>query len=144
MATETYDLIVLGAGSAARDGAGRATREHGARVALVESTRWGGSCPNVACRPTKAYVVAAEQAHDARRHAFERGLALGEPVVDLAQTRRWKDSLRRTQDSWKEVLAQAGYELVSGVGSFVDRRTVRVGEREITADRVLVAAGGRT
>ena len=54
----TYDLIVLGAGSAARDGAGKAAREHGARVAIVESTRWGGSCPNVACRPTKAYLAA--------------------------------------------------------------------------------------
>lgn len=54
MASETYDLIVLGAGSAARDGAGKAAREHGARVAIVERTRWGGSCPNVACRPTKA------------------------------------------------------------------------------------------
>jgi pyruvate/2-oxoglutarate dehydrogenase complex dihydrolipoamide dehydrogenase (E3) component len=59
VATETYDLIVLGAGSAARDGAGKASREHGARVAIVERTRWGGSCPNVACRPTKAYLVAA-------------------------------------------------------------------------------------
>ena len=56
---EQFDLIVLGAGSAARDAAARASRDHGARVALVERTRWGGSCPNVACRPTKAYLVAA-------------------------------------------------------------------------------------
>jgi mercuric reductase len=144
MSSESFDLIVLGSGSAARDGAGRATREHGARVALVESTRWGGSCPNVACRPTKAYVVAAEQLQDTREHASERGLSLGEPSVDLGQTRRWKDSLRRTQDSWQEVLAHAGYELIPGAGSFVDRRTVRVGERELTADRMLVATGSRT
>src|SRR5438067_822933 len=58
MANDTFDLIVIGAGSAARDGAAKASREHGARVTLVESTRWGGSCPNVACRPTKAYLVA--------------------------------------------------------------------------------------
>ena len=74
MTSETYDLIVLGAGSAARDAAGKASREFDARVALVERTRWGGSCPNVACRPTKAYLVASELMHDVRHHAAERGI----------------------------------------------------------------------
>ena len=54
-----YDLIVLGSGSAARDGAAKAVQLCDASVALVESTRWGGSCPNVACKPTKAYLVVA-------------------------------------------------------------------------------------
>jgi len=53
MNAERYDLIVLGSGSAARDGAGKAAREHGARVALIEHWLWGGSCPNVACRPRR-------------------------------------------------------------------------------------------
>jgi len=79
MKTEHYDLIVLGSGSAARDGAGKATRDYGARVALIEHWLWGGSCPNVACRPTKAYVVAAELMHDMRDHAAERGIDLSEP-----------------------------------------------------------------
>ena len=48
MTADHYDLIVLGAGSAARDGAGKAAREFGAHVALVEHRLWGGSCPNVA------------------------------------------------------------------------------------------------
>jgi glutathione reductase (NADPH) len=50
---ERFDLLVLGSGSAARDAANTA-RDHGARVALIERERWGGSCPNVACTPTKA------------------------------------------------------------------------------------------
>jgi glutathione reductase (NADPH) len=62
--SEHFDLIVIGGGSAARDAASKAAREHDAHVALVEKERWGGSCPNVACTPTKAYVVAAELAHD--------------------------------------------------------------------------------
>src|ERR1041385_8793819 len=111
MSTETYDLIVLGAGSGARDGAGKAAREHGARVAIVESTRWGGSCPNVACRPTKAYVTAAELVHDVRVHAAERGLELPAPKLDLGRTRAWKNSLIRPQDSWIEVLKSAGYAI---------------------------------
>jgi mercuric reductase len=143
MAT-TYDLIVLGAGSAARDGAGKAAREHGARVALVESTRWGGSCPNVACRPTKAYLVAAELMHDVRQHAAERGIDLPPPAIDLARTRSWKNSLRRDQDSWVQVLGDAGYGLYPGEATFVDAHTVRVADDELAAERVLVATGSRT
>ena len=66
---ESFDLIVIGAGSAARDGAMKAHRDYGARVAMVERTRWGGSCPNVACKPTKAYLVSADLLHDMDRLA---------------------------------------------------------------------------
>jgi mercuric reductase len=141
---EHYDLIVLGSGSAARDGAGKAAREHGARVALIEHRLWGGSCPNVACRPTKAYVVAAELMHDVRHHAAERGIDLPEPVVRLGQTRSWKDSIRRDQESWIQTLNEAGYGVVRGTGSFVDARTVEVGDQRLTGDRILVATGSRT
>jgi mercuric reductase len=144
MNAERYDLIVLGSGSAARDGAGKAAREHGARVALIEHWLWGGSCPNVACRPTKAYVVAAELMHDVRQHAGERGIDLPEPVVHLAQTRRWKDSIRRDQQSWLQTLREAGYGVVPGTASFVDARTVRVGDQQLSGERILIATGSRT
>src|SRR5262245_12901582 len=139
-----FDLIVLGAGSAARDAAGRASRERGARVAIVERTRWGGSCPNVACRPTKAYLVAAELAYTVNQLSSWMGVDCGPAEVDLAHVRAWKDSIRRSQESWVEVLTDAGYELVAGEASFVDERTVRVGERELRADRILIASGSRT
>lgn len=144
MTADHYDLIVLGSGSAARDGAGKAVREFGARVALVEHWLWGGSCPNVACRPTKAYVVAAELLHDVREHAAERGIDLPEPQLELARTRAWKDSLRRDQQSWVQVLTEAGYGVVPGTATFVDAKTVRVGERELRGERILVATGSRT
>jgi mercuric reductase len=144
MTTETYDLIVLGAGSAARDGAATASRRHGARVAIVERTRWGGSCPNVACRPTKAYLLAAELMHDIRRHAHERGIDVSAPTLELARTRRWKDSLIRNQESWVDVLRQAGYGVYPGEATFEDERTVTVGDARLTAKRVLIATGGRT
>src|SRR5919204_3237299 len=144
MTTNRYDLIVLGAGSAARDAAAKASREHGASVAIVERTRWGGSCPNVACRPTKAYLVAAELMHDVRHHAAERGIALPAPTIDLARTRAWKDSIRRDQNSWVELLRDAGYGVYPGEATFVDRNSVRVGEDTLEAERVLIATGGRT
>jgi pyruvate/2-oxoglutarate dehydrogenase complex dihydrolipoamide dehydrogenase (E3) component len=144
MNSEMYDVIVLGAGSAARDGAGKASREHGARVAIVERERWGGSCPNVACRPTKAYLVAAEMMHDVREHAAERGIDLPAPTIDLRRTVLWKNSLRRDQNSWVEVLTNAGYGVFPGEATFVDAHTVRVGDQELRADRILIATGGRT
>src|SRR6266545_8086329 len=142
--TDNFDLIVLGAGAAARDAAAKASREHGARVALVERTRWGGSCPNVAWRPTKAYLVAAELMHDVRRHAAVRGIDLPGPTIDLTRTVAWKDSLRRDQDSWVQVLTEAGYGVSPGRATFVDARTVRVGEHELKAGKILIATGGRT
>ncbi len=144
MNADRFDLVVLGSGSGARDAAGKASREHGASVALVEHWLWGGSCPNVACRPTKAYLVAAEQMHDVRRHAAERGINLPEPSVDLARTRAWKDSLRRDQQSWVQVLSEAGYGIVPGTATFVDGQTVRIGDRRLTAEKILIATGSRT
>ncbi len=144
MKSERFDVIVLGAGSAARDGAGKAAREHGAHVAIVERERWGGSCPNVACRPTKAYLVAAELMHDVREHAAERGIDLPAPTIDLRRTVPWKNSLRRDQDSWVEVLTNAGYGVFPGEATFVDAHTVHVGDQELTADKILIATGGRT
>jgi len=144
MSADHYDLLVIGSGSAARDGAGKASREFGARVALVEHRLWGGSCPNVACRPTKAYVVAAELLHDVEHHASERGLGLPKPTIDLARTRAWKDALLRGQQSWVQLLTDAGYGIFPGSATFVDAQTVRVGERELSGERVLVATGSRT
>jgi mercuric reductase len=144
MTTETYDLIVLGAGSAAREGCTKAAREHGARVAIVERTRWGGSCPNVACRPTKAYLLAAELMHDIRRHAHERGIEVSAPSIELAQTRRWKDSLIRDQESWVDMLEKAGYGVYGGEAMLEDERAVVVGDVRLTAERILIATGGRT
>ena len=82
-----YDLIVLGSGSAARDGAATAAQLCDASVALVESTRWGGSCPNVACKPTKAYLVVAELMHDINVLAGKLGIEVGPGRIDLARVK---------------------------------------------------------
>src|SRR5437773_10753147 len=113
---ETFDLIVLGAGSAARDGAKRAA-EHGARVAMVERERWGGGCPNVACRPTKAYLVAADLLHDVNELAGWMGIEVSKAQIDLARAREWKRSLQRSQESWVELLGSQGYGVVQGEAS---------------------------
>ena len=144
MAEERFDLIVLGSGSAARDGARKAASEYGAKVALVESTRWGGSCPNVACKPTKAYLVVAELVQDVNTLAETMGVDVGPARADLARINARKDSLTKPQSKWVDELNEAGLETVDGEATLVDAHTVRVGDQELRADRILVATGSRT
>jgi mercuric reductase len=139
-----YDLIVLGSGSGARDAAARATQLCEAKVALVESTRWGGSCPNVACKPTKAYLVVAELVHDSNELAGKLGIDVGPARVDLARVKARKDSIKKSQPKWVEDLRAAGFDNYEGEAELVDSRNVRVGDEELTADRILVATGSRT
>jgi mercuric reductase len=141
---ERFDLVVLGSGSAARDAAKTAARDHGARVALVERERWGGSCPNVACTPTKAYLVAAELARDVNQLAARIGVDAGPAQVDLARVRAWKNSIKKTQDQWVADLRADGFATFDGEAAFVDAHTVRVGGVEVEGERVLVATGSRT
>jgi mercuric reductase len=145
MRSERYDLIVIGAGSAARDGARKAAREHGAKVALIEHERWGGSCPNVACSPTKAYLVAAEVEHRINTLANKLGIEVGPARANLAKVKAWKETLKKPQSTWVADLQAAGFDTYEGTATFVDRRTVRVDDQaELTADKILIATGSRT
>jgi len=144
MSPQRYDLIVIGAGSAARDGANKAAKEHGAKVALIERERWGGSCPNVACTPTKAYLVAADLAHDINTLANKLGIEVGPATTNLAKVRARKETLKKPQPKWVEDLEAAGFDTYAGTASFVDPQTVRVGDAALTADKILIATGSRT
>ncbi len=141
---EQFDLIVIGGGSAARDAAIKAARERGARVALVEKERWGGSCPNVACTPTKAYLVAAELAHDVNTLAPRIGIETGPPTTNLARVRAWKETLKKPQEQWVADLEAQGFATFTGPATLVAARTVRVREYELEPDRILIATGSRT
>src|SRR5690349_1082027 len=144
MKSEHYDLVVIGSGSAARDAGKKAVKDYGAHVALIERERWGGSCPNVACTPTKAYLVAAGLAHAIDTLAAKLGIDAGAAKVDLARAKARKETLKKPQPKWVEVLRAAGFDTYKGTAAFVDARTVRVGDKELTAKKILVATGSRT
>jgi mercuric reductase len=144
MTSDHYDLIVIGAGSAARDGANKAAKEYGARVALIERERWGGSCPNVACTPTKAYLVAAGLSHDINTLANKLGIEVGPATTNLAKVKARKDMLKKPQPQWVRDLQAAGFETYAGEAAFVDAHTVRVGDNELAAEKILIATGSRT
>jgi mercuric reductase len=142
--SKEFDLIVLGSGSGARDGANKARDEFEANVALIESTRWGGGCPNVACKPTKAYLVAAELLHDVNTIAGELGLEVGPARANLARVKARKDRLITPKQVWMERLKGAGHETFDGIGAFVDTQTVEVNGDRVSAERILIATGSRT
>jgi len=144
MKSEHYDLVVIGSGSAARDAGKKAVKDYGARVALIERERWGGSCPNVACTPTKAYLVAAGLAHDINTLANHRGIEVGPARTNLAKVEAWKDTLKKPQPKWLDELQAAGFDTYEGTASFTDPRTLQAGDAELTADKILIATGSRT
>ena len=141
---QRYDLIVLGSGSAARDAAAKAFQLCDASVALVESTRWGGSCPNVACKPTKAYLVVAELFHDLSRIAGELGIEAGPARLDLARVKARKDTLKKGDAKWTQDLRAAGFDTFQSEAELLGPGSVRVGDDELGSERILIATGSRT
>ena len=95
-------------------------------MALIESTRWGGSCPNVACKPTKAYLVVAELVHDVNRLAPVVGIDVGPARADLARVKARKDALKKPQEEWVKQLREQGYDTYDGEAELVAADTVRV------------------
>lgn len=137
-----YDLFVIGGGSggvrAARIAAG-----HGARVGLCEESRLGGTCVIRGCVPKKLLVFASQFSE-----AFEDAAGYGWSVG--ASEFSWPDlvaakerEITRLEGVYGKLLANAGVEVFEGRGTLVDRHTVAVGERHFSAEKILIAVGGR-
>jgi pyruvate/2-oxoglutarate dehydrogenase complex dihydrolipoamide dehydrogenase (E3) component len=141
---ERYDLIVVGAGSAARDAARKASTDFGATVALVESTRWGGFVPQRRLQADEG-VPRRRGAAPRSPHARPEARARRAPSrADLRAIHAWKETLRRPQERWVADLHERGHDTYDGAASFVDPKTLRVGDVELTSERILVATGSRT
>src|SRR5437899_1606246 len=90
--TTTFDAIIIGTGQAGPFLAGRLTNA-GMKVAIVERGRFGGTCVNTGCTPTKTMVASAYAAHIARR-AADFGVTIGGPVtVDMKQVKARRDAI---------------------------------------------------
>ena len=137
-----YDLVVIGGGSGGIATARRAA-EYGARVALVEAGRLGGTCVNVGCVPKKLMWNAAElvgSLADARGYGFDVTVA----GHDWAALKAARDAyVTRLNGIYETNLAKSKVTVVRGWGRLLDAHTIEVGDERLTAGRVVLAPGGR-
>lgn len=141
MTPDTFDLAVIGAGSAAFAAAIKAT-EAGARVVMIEKAIPGGTCVNVGCVPSKALLVAAETHHRATAHSVA-GVPHSAGGVDLTAIVAAKDELVETlrQAKYIDLLDDYGIEFRTGTAVFVDAGTIAVDGEPVTATSYLIATG---
>ena len=144
-----FDLLVLGAGSGGLAAAKRASR-HGARVGIIEGDRVGGTCVIRGCVPKKLLVYGA-RARRQLRDAEAYGIKLGSVDSDIADLlRRVRMEVDRLNGMHLGFLQKADVELISGWGRFTGPHSIGLSakrggdvERELKAERILVAVGGR-
>ncbi|HEX9703401.1 MAG TPA: FAD-dependent oxidoreductase, partial [Rhodospirillales bacterium] len=136
-----YDLITIGAGS----GGVRASRRSaglGARVAVVENLRVGGTCVMRGCVPKKLLVMGSHFAEDFE-DAKGFGWTPGQAGFDWARLIRAKNKeLDRLESVYHRILRESRVAEIAGTGKIADPHTVEVDGKRLTAANILVATGG--
>lgn len=138
---DTFDLIVIGAGSGGI-AASRRAASHGAKVLLIEGTRIGGTCVLRGCIPKKLMMYASQM-----RSTFADASAFGWDTVSTEfNVARWtqaKDQeLDRLEGVYRQMLENSGVQTLQGHARLAGERTVEVHGRHYHAERILIATGG--
>lgn len=138
-----YDLIWIGTGQATGTVVPRLVAA-GKKVAIAEGGRFGGSCVNYGCTPTKTIVASARAAHMARRGA-DFGVNTGEISIDFAKVMERQNTMRNGASHGMEnwLRGMENVDIYATFATFEDPHTIRVGEELITADTIVINAGGR-
>src|SRR3984893_5179035 len=135
-----FDMFTIGAGSGGVASSRRAG-SYGARVAICEDSRVGGTCVIRGCVPKKLLVYGAQFA-DAFADAAGFGWTVPVPSFDWAALIDAKDrEIERLSQIYRSMLKNSGVELIEGRGVLVDPHTIEIDGRAYTADKILVAAG---
>src|SRR5215510_9730235 len=142
---ERFDILVLGSGKSGKLLAWHMAQS-GRRTAVVERQWIGGSCPNVACLPSKNEIWSARDGHLARQGA-RFGVVTGNVTTDMRTVRqRKRDMVNREIAAHLENYKATGAELIMGTGRFVAPKTLQVqlndgGTRLLSGDRVFLNVG---
>ncbi|OKH35078.1 glutathione-disulfide reductase [Calothrix sp. HK-06] len=137
-----YDLFVIGAGSGGLAASKRAA-SYGAKVAIAENDLVGGTCVIRGCVPKKLMVYASHFPA-IFKEAQGYGWKVGDTSLDWEHFITSIDKeVRRLSQLHISFLEKAGVELISGKGKILDPHTVEVGDQKYTADKILIAVGGR-
>ena len=139
-----FDAIVIGSGQSGPFLAARMAAA-GQRVAIIERHRFGGTCVNTGCIPTKTLVASAYNAHMVRRAADFGVQVAGTARVDMKRVKARKDEIignsRSGLESWLKNIPNC--TVYHGHARFESPREVRVGEELLTAPQIFINAGGR-
>jgi pyruvate/2-oxoglutarate dehydrogenase complex dihydrolipoamide dehydrogenase (E3) component len=147
LSPEEYDLVILGSGTGGTIAAWTFAGQ-GQRVAVIERKYVGGSCPNIACLPSKNVIHSARVASYVRRSA-EFGIPKRDFAVDMSGVR---DRKRRMVSSWNEAYLdnykKSGAEFIVGSGRFIGPKTLEVAVhdgtvRQLRGARVIINTGTR-
>ena len=145
--TNTYDLVVIGAGAAGLVTSSGAAGV-GARVALIEANLLGGDCLNVGCVPSKALIHAASLAHTVNNtdHLADSGISIsGKVDVDfgkiMERIRRIRSDISH-HDSAERFTKDLGVELYLGRGKFLSKSSVEVNGQVLNFHKAVIATGG--
>jgi glutathione reductase (NADPH) len=137
-----FDLISIGGGSGGLACAQRAA-EYGAKAAVIEPGRLGGTCVNVGCVPKKIMWNAASVAlslQDANDYGFEVNVGKS----DWAEIKRKRDAyVLRLNGIYERNLAAKGVAYIRGAARFVNGYTVEVNGQRLSARHVVIATGGK-
>ncbi len=144
---DVFDTIIIGAGQAGNP-LSQALAKSGEQVALIEGQFVGGTCINVGCTPTKTMVASAEVVYLANR-ALDFGVVVEDVAVDMKKVKARKAEIVKSfREGSRNRIINSGVELIFGTASFTGHKTLKVvtmeGEtRELTAEKVIINAGGR-
>jgi pyruvate/2-oxoglutarate dehydrogenase complex dihydrolipoamide dehydrogenase (E3) component len=143
--SEQLEVLVLGSGAGGKLIAWHMAQS-GRRTAVVERQWVGGSCPNIACMPTKNEISSAKVAQLAR-HGGQYGTVTDSVAIDMATVRRRKrEMVERQIAKHLRIYKESGAELIMGNGHFVAPKTLEVrlndgGTRMLAADKVFIDVG---
>jgi glutathione reductase (NADPH) len=140
--TQHYDLIAIGGGSGGLSVAERAAA-YGAKCAVVEKWKLGGTCVNVGCVPKKVMWYGASIAHMLEESAGY-GFEVERKGFDWGELVRRREAYISGINSWYHTyLADSDIDEIIGAATFVDSHTLEVAGRRYTADHIVISTGGR-
>jgi pyruvate/2-oxoglutarate dehydrogenase complex dihydrolipoamide dehydrogenase (E3) component len=138
-----FDAIVIGTGQAGPPLAARFASV-GKTVAIIERSKFGGTCVNTGCTPTKTLVASAYAIHAARRGA-EYGFATGDVRVDIKRVKARKDAAAERSSKGVEqwLRGMANCTVIEGHAHLQSSKTVVVNDEVLQADKIYINVGAR-
>ena len=136
-----YDIIAIGGGSGGIATMNRAG-EHGAKAAVIEEKKLGGTCVNVGCVPKKIMWYGAQIAETFHQFGEDYGFKTTDLNFDFATLHRNREAyIDRARSSYDGSFKRNGVDLIEGHAEFVDSHTVSVNGELIRAKHIVIATG---